>query len=606
DADTALMWARISYSGYIISVFVMLAFVWAYLKKKNHFTTVPGRIALYTPMVFLLLSLWLGKGMISELIPPEQLPYGFGIELWSYSYGHVYNYFFLWFQIIPFMYAFILFVIKYFTSQRPDKKKQVLYLVVGSAFPIMIGIPTGVLLPAMGINLPPHNNILSVIMSVFIAIGIIKYKFLAIQPIGERMVPGMKLEHELAKRYKLEVGHSYFIKHEKSAEIAYKVLLTHLYQRKYGLIITAHNPARIMHEHGIETTPVVWMTDTETEHLSVDPIDIEQIHETIRNFTERMPNAFVLIDGMDYLITHNNFAKILHFIKQVKAMMAKSDDCLIVPKGSLVLDTKQEKLLEAEFLVLPRTAAEAEGKTGTAEAGKKNYILIGHNPLTQSIISEFEKKGIVPVMVEKKEILVHYPRRVVEVIKGDPLSSKVLMNAGICKPNTAVLITLDNDSEIILCINKIRQLSDSAKIITNIHDQQFKTIALKAGADKVIPSSAIGGRLISLALISPDIVRWVMDATTLAAKEIELFEMTVGTKAKLAGKTIGQADKLLGRAANIIAVKTVEGLQQIPQDDYTLKEGDRLVLVANMDALPRGKTMEERVVRLVKKGEKQA
>jgi voltage-gated potassium channel len=601
DASHALIWAKISYSGYIISVFFLLSFVWAYLKKKNYFTTVQGRIVLYTPMVFMLAALWAGNGVISGLIPPDALHFGFGIELWDYTYGPVYSYFFMWFQIIPFIYAFILFVFKYFHTQAEDKKKQIFYLMLGSAFPIMLGIPTGVLLPAMGTYLPPHNNVLSLIMSVFIAVGIIKYKFLSIQPIGERIVPGRKLEHELAKRYRMEPGHSYFIKHEKSSEIAYGVLLTHLYQRKYGLIITAHNPAKIRHEHGIETTPVIWMTDTETEHLSVDPIDIEQIHETIKKFIEKVPNAFVLIDGIDYLLMHNNFAKILHFIKQVKGMMTKSDDCLIVPKGSLVLDPKQQKLLEAEFLVLPKAAAEAKEAEKTARGMKRNnYIILGHNPLAQSIISEFEKRSIKPVVVEKQDVLVHYPKGVVDIVKGDPLSSKVLIHAGICKPNTVVLVTLEDDSDIILCINKIRQISDCAKIITNINNQNFISIALKAGADNVIPSSSIGGRLISLALSSPDIVRWVMDATTLAATDLELCEFVVDTKSRIVGKTVEQVDRHMGKSANIIAVKTVEGLRQIPDDDYVLKEGDRLVLIVNMEALPKGKEMAERVGKLVK------
>jgi Trk K+ transport system NAD-binding subunit len=601
DEASALFWARVSYTGYIISVFFLFGFVWAYLKKKNYFTTVPGRIVLYAPMVLLLLSLWLGKGVISELIPPEQLPYGLGIELWSYSYGPVYNHFFLWFQIIPFVYAFVLFVIKYFTSQRPDKKKQVLYLVVGSAFPIMIGIPTGVILPAMGINLPPHNNLLSLIMSIFIAIGIIKYKFLSIQPVGETIIPGRKFAKEIYEDYKLEYGHCHLIKKEDSCDVAHEILLSHLYKRKYGLIITAHNPAKIRHEHGIDTTPIVWVTDTETEHLAIDPIDIEQLYETIVTFIRRVPNAIVLLDGLDYLLAHNNFAKILHFIRQVKQAISKSDDCLIVPQGTLSLDPKQQKLFEAEFIILPKGAGRMRAQREIKEHGRKNYIIIGHNPLAQSIISEFERRQIKPVIVDKKDVLVHYPKGKVNIMKGDPLSSKVLLHAGIHKPNTVVLITLENDSEVILCINKIRQLSDSVKIITNIHNPQFLTIAIKAGADKVIPSSSIGGRLISLSLTSPEIVRWVMDATTLATKELELAEIAADI---FVGKTVGKADDMLGNAGNVIAVKTFEGLQQIPDDDYVLKPGDSLILVVNLETLPKGKNITERVARLVKKGAK--
>jgi len=600
--DIAHIWARVSYSGYIISVFFMFGFVWYYLKKKNFFTTVLGRFILYAPMVALLIALWFSSSVIGHLVPPEAHSYGYGIELWDYQYGPVYQYFFIWFQILPFLYAFASFVIKYFQSHNPDKKKQLFYLMLGSAFPIAIGIPTGVILPSIGINLPPHNNILSLIMSVFIAVGIIKYKFLAIQPIGETVTPGRKLEHELALEYKLDFGHSYYIKHERSSEISHKVLLTHLYNKRYGLILSTHNPAKTRHEYGIETTPIVWITDTETEHLSVDPIDIEQIYNTIKSFVERVHNSFVLIDGIGYLMKHNNFAKILHFVKQVKMVVAENDCCLILPAGNLLLDPKSERLLEAEFNILPKAMKKSQLEGMKTETRNKaiNYIIIGYSPLAQSVLHEFELKKIKPALIEKKDVAFHYPKGSVNTIIGDPLSSKVLLGSGITKPNTVVLITLENDSDVILCINKIKQISDSVRIITNINNQNFITIALKAGADKVIPSSAIGGKLISFALNSPEIVRWVMDATTLTSKELELVEVQV-RKTVFVGRSIGDVDKLIERYANIISVRTIDGLKQIPDDKYVLKGEDSLVMIANIGKLPKGKDFAERINRIVKK-----
>ncbi len=601
DEQIAFIWARISYSGYIISVFFLLSFVWAYMKRKNYFTTTFGKSFIYAPMILMLIALWTSNLVIADLISPDTLPYGFGIELWDYEYGPVYNYFFLWFQILPFIYAFVLFVFRYTHLQNPDKRKQMFYLVLGSSFPIMIGIPTGVILPALGISLPPHNHLLSLIMSIFIAVGIVKYKFLSVQPVGERIVPGRKLEHKLAEEYKIDYGHSYYIKHERSSEIAHKVLLTHLYKKKYGLIITAHNPSKIRHEYGIETTPIVWITDTETEHLSVDPIDIEQLHETIKQFVQKVPNSVVLIDGLDYLLAHNNFSKILHFVRQVKSMMGATDDALIVTKGSTVLELRKEKMLESEFIILPtkqKTSADETEKQRLKR--KKNYLIIGHNPLSQSVISEFEKRCIKPTLVTRKEIFIHYHKDAVNIIKGDPLSRKVLEHAGIEKPDTVVLITLDNDSEIILCINKIRQLSENAKIITNIHNQNFLSIAKKAGADKVIPSSAIGGRLISLALTSPDIVRWIMDATTFSSREIELTQMKVEQGSALLGKTIEQVDTMFGEAANIIAIKNVEGLKQIPEDSYVIREGDVLILVVDISEVPEGKLTSDVISKFIR------
>ncbi|MBW2967242.1 DUF835 domain-containing protein [Candidatus Woesearchaeota archaeon] len=594
DAGSAIIWAKISYTGYIVSVFFLISFVWAFLKKKNFMSRFPGNLLLFGPMAVLLISLWFSNLVIIELVSPTDLAYGYGIELWDYSFGPMYNYFFLWFQVIPFLYAFVLFVFRFVQTTQKDKRKQLFYLVLGSSFPIMIGIPTGVVLPAMGINLPPHNNILSLIMSIFIAIGIIKYKFLSIQPISETGISGKKVDTALARQYRIEPGNCYYIKHEKSYEISYKVLMNHLYQKEFGLIITAHNPSTIRHEYGIESTPIVWITDTDTEHLSVEPIDLEQIYETVRRFAVQVPNAFVLIDGLDYLVTHNNFEKVLHFIKQVKGSVLRSDDCLILPKGALELSAKQEKILESEFEVLPSEArARSRARRSAKEGKKKNYIVIGHNPLAQSIISEFEKRCIVPTIIEKSEILVHYPKKVAKIIKGDPLSTKVLVHAGIAEPNTVVLVTLENDSDVILAINKLRQLSEEVTIITNINNHNFVPIAIKAGADKVIPGPAIGGKMLSLALTSPDIVRWVMDATTLAAKELELVEVKVDSR--FARKSVQGIDRSLGRVGNIIAVRDVDGLKLTPEDQYILKEGDSLVLVVNLDMLPRGKDITARV-----------
>jgi Trk K+ transport system NAD-binding subunit len=153
---------------------------------------------------------------------------------------------------------------------------------------------------------------------------------------------------------------------------------------------------------------------------------------------------------------------------------------------------------------------------------------------------------------------------------------------------------------VILCINKIKQISDSVRVITNIHNKNFIPIAMKAGADKVIPSSAIGGKLISFALNSPEIVRWVMDATTMTSKELELVEVQV-RKTAFSGKTIGDIDRLIETYANIISVRTIDGLKQIPDDKYLLKDEDSLVMIVNVSKLPKGKDLSDRIGSLVKK-----
>jgi Trk K+ transport system NAD-binding subunit len=70
------------------------------------------------------------------------------------------------------------------------------------------------------------------------------------------------------------------------------------------------------------------------------------------------------------------------------------------------------------------------------------------------------------------------------------------------------------------------------------------------------------------------------------------------------GKTIKAIDKRLGKAGNIIAVRTVTGLKQIPEDTYKLQENDRLVVEVNLETLPKGKDFAEKIRRVVCRGKK--
>ncbi|MBN2367871.1 DUF835 domain-containing protein [Candidatus Woesearchaeota archaeon] len=598
DPAKALTWGKISYTGYILSVFCFLCFVWAFLKKKNLFNNTPaGKAVFYGVMIAVLVSLWTTNLVLEDVAERD----GFSSEgyvLWSYDYGPIYNYFFLWFQILPFVYGLVLFLIKYFQTEEADTKKQLLYVIIGSLFPIVIGIPTGVILPAMGFVLPPHNNILTLILSVFLTIGIAKYKFLDVQPVGEQGKPE-KLSEEFKTQFHMDYSKYYFVRHQKSVEISYKVLLNYLAQKHYGLVITTKAPDKIRQEFGIKTTPIIWMTDSETENLSVDPVDIEQLYETIHQFCKKVGNSFIMIDGLDFLVQHNNFSKILHFLQEVKILVENNKGVLIIPEGNLQMDKMQERLIEKELISLPYSknvlsALQRAEKMLEKKFRSYNHVLLGFNAVTESLLEELEKEGLKPLIVTTKNINHHIPKENFTVIKGDPLSKRMLIKAGVNKPGTLVIITLDEDSEAILAINKVRQLSESTIVVANINNQDFVPIAQKAGATYIVPSSSIGGRLISLTLCAPNAVRWIMDAITLANRTIELVDIDVTKGDRFEGKNLKTSDDLLGIAANIIAVKNNTGLHRIPLDDYIIQPGDHLVLIANLSPLKEKKPEQVR------------
>ena len=67
-----------------------------------------------------------------------------------------------------------------------------------------------------------------------------------------------------------------------------------------------------------------------------------------------------------------------------------------------------------------------------------------------------------------------------------------------------------------------------------------------------------------------------MDALTHTGKGIELIEKKAN---KLTGKSVINADKIIGKHYNIIAIKTEKEFMQIPDDKYIIKAKDKILLV---------------------------
>jgi len=583
----ARFFAKVSYTGYMISVMMFPHFCWILLKRKNFFRKSKFTVFLwYTPLIFLTIALWTSNTVIHHLVVPNQSVYGYGIHLWDYAYGPVYNYFFFWFQMLPFLYGLIVFIHRYFKTDLIDLKNQLKYMIIGMSFPIIIGIPTGVVFPAIGMTLPPHNNVLSVLMSLFIAIGIIKYKFLTIMPNPEDTTKLPKVPPEVDEYYHTELSNSYLISHEKSSTIAYYILLSHLSKKKHGVIITCQDPDKIRKQFSFKNTPIIWVSEKESEQFSVGPNDLEQIYTTIEKFTKKVTDSYIVLDCLDSLIENNNFIKIHHLIKRISKRVEKFNCCLVVAEGKAKIDRKKEKRLKKELLILPTTRkyksldAELEAQLKKLSKEDKNFVILGHNSMSDSIITEFELRKIKCTLIDNRSLNLYYKN--IKYIKGDPLSRRILNSLKIDDFKTVVLITLDKDSDVILATNIVRQISYKAQIIANVNNLEFVKIAKDAGANHVVPSSTIGGKLLSLAVRSPNTVQWIMDSTTFGKKDTQLIELDAAPGSSLIGKTIYDVDKKLQQKAHIIAINTTKGFDELPDDKYKVEEGDKLIFLTNI------------------------
>tara|TARA_Y100000310_G_C20693415_1_gene823859 strand:+ start:921 stop:2903 length:1983 start_codon:yes stop_codon:yes gene_type:complete len=587
--NTALLFGKISYAAYILSVFLFAHFCWVYLKRKNFFSKSKlGLLVWYTPMIFLIISLFTTPLVISDLSFPGEIDLGFNLELWMYQYGPFYNNFFLVFQMLPFLYGFIIFIAKYIRSTDADFRKRLLYLIVGSGIPILIGIPTGVVLPAIGIRLPPHNNILTLIMAILIGIGIIKYKLLSIKPTLETVNKKIKFSEDI-KKSNLNYGSSYLIENPESHETAFQFFLFNLFKGNYGFILTSQNPEHLKEKYKLVNTPISWITDHETDESSFGPNDLEQIYSTVENFVLTVKNSFILVDCLDILKDHNNFHKIQYFLRRLNGLAKETGACIIVPRGDLKLSKKEKIVFKSEFTYITGKGKMAS-LTGSIidlyekSPGKEKYIILGYTNVSKSLINEYLHRKIPCTVVSTKHIMRKYHSSITFINKN-PLIKSNIMQLKIDNPNTNVIITFDSDADTILGINMVRHITEKAKVLVKVNTDKFIDIAKKAGANEVIASSALGGKLLSLSLTYPNIVEWFMDTITSRNKSLDLTEILINEKSPLKGKTIIEIDKIFGDVANVLSVSKKSTFDLTTNDHYKVRETDKLIVLVHRDRL---------------------
>jgi len=56
-----------------------------------------------------------------------------------------------------------------------------------------------------------------------------------------------------------------------------------------------------------------------------------ELSHTIKEFIKKTGNGVVLLEGLEYLITQNDYRDVLKFVQSLSDSIAVSNSCLIVP-----------------------------------------------------------------------------------------------------------------------------------------------------------------------------------------------------------------------------------------------------------------------------------
>ena len=171
------------------------------------------------------------------------------------------------------------------------------------------------------------------------------------------------------EHFPVEIGFLYLVK-ERRPRVAFDMFNEAVRHGAKGMLVAREHPNRLRQSHDFEAEKILWLTRrTGVDHI--DPTELSLLNLKITKFVEAADRAVVLIEGLEYTITQNDFESVLRFVNHLHDFVLIHDCAVILVIDSRVLTTRELALLErAAKIVEPYEEPETTQENGAAEGAK--------------------------------------------------------------------------------------------------------------------------------------------------------------------------------------------------------------------------------------------
>ncbi|MFP4000785.1 MAG: DUF835 domain-containing protein [Thermoplasmata archaeon] len=131
---------------------------------------------------------------------------------------------------------------------------------------------------------------------------------------------------------------TYLIK-ERDSDRSFEIFNQILGTIENGLCVTRDYPDKIRKEYDLEGVDMIWLSNVDREDV-IRPKSLEKLSLALENFLTKT-GGVILFNGVEYLITNNDFRTVLHLIQSIKDQVAINDSIMIIPVNPDILERSQ-------------------------------------------------------------------------------------------------------------------------------------------------------------------------------------------------------------------------------------------------------------------------
>jgi trk system potassium uptake protein TrkA len=209
-------------------------------------------------------------------------------------------------------------------------------------------------------------------------------------------------------------------------------------------------------------------------------------------------------------------------------------------------------------------------------------VIVGAGDIGTPLIEIATTDGNEVVVVERDEERAERASRQYDclVINADATSKETLQEAGIERADALISTTDQDATNVMVCL--LGQELDVPDIVSVVHNPEHRNLFRQIGVNTMQNPQSLIAEYLYRAVKRPSIVDFMR-----VGDEAEVFEITVGDDAPIAGKTLGEADAegLIGADTLIVAIeRDGEGKPITPRGNTRIEAGDILTVYSGEGA----------------------
>ncbi len=208
----------------------------------------------------------------------------------------------------------------------------------------------------------------------------------------------------------------------------------------------------------------------------------------------------------------------------------------------------------------------------------ENHIIVcGLGRVGQQVVSALKQENVPIVIIDRNISGLENLHKDLLFVEGDSTEDKTLYEAGIERAH-GLVATLPNDADNVFISLTAKGINPDIHIVARAERSETEEKLHRAGADKVINPSSIGGRRMAMSILKPISVDFVDTILHAEQEEYSVEEIMVQAGSPLVNRTLQENKVREQYGVTIVAIKRENRIISNPPANEKLLAGDLLIM----------------------------